>query len=808
MRLRIGLTGLWMVILLGLARGQFQPRALESVGHSPVLCATMWLYTQPEVRAALEEFRLLASQREGLERALEAQVAYLRSLDAGRAAELEEVLRRGLPLPGAQGLPVQVGESRLFRVYNFQNRSYDQLSFTLRLSGTLVEIWVADDQWGEGKITQNVVEALLSALEQQTSSGSYNPNRGIVAIEQEVFGQPPNVDGSGKLKVLLLDIQDGWTEGSNSGYVAGFFNGVDLSLSNPNSNRADILYVDTYPGIYRQNRPADPNRPLGTVAHEYQHLIHARYGRLNTFQNEGQSEWAEILCGFTGRGITYLAKPNEVNLYLYTWRSGDLVNVLNDYERASLFHTYLADRIGPLLTGQITRGPTGRDGYQAALMGAGLDFEAVLADFHVANWVNDVSLSPRWGYQTAQRRGVRASNPSLEYSQGTSASEERRLAYGGAEYVRFFGVVDLSLELNIDAGTRAFAVLRAPGGTPQVQELSAGTRLFSGSYESIVLVVVNVRPLGTNEASPGERTYRFAATWRPLAVRSEELSYAGSAQYYAELPGDPRDPSRAGIQAYAYRFTPSLTGYVQEVRFPLNGRDSSLMGSGKLRLVLTTSRLSAGSGPTEVWVPDQGIDSVEVPFSSLQRGSNTISLSARPWNVQAGRHYHVVLRVVEGSANARLEFLLDAGSSNQSDPNYWPARTRLYVLPPSVSSPGWYWYTNNNNLLMTVRVVERLPTAAAEEVPQPDKLAITLVYPHPVGGRQAVVRYRVPDSGPVRMELYDLLGRRVGLLAEGLLPAGEHVLLWEPAGLSPGLYWLVLRQGQGRAARPVVVRPQ
>ncbi|MCS7083307.1 MAG: T9SS type A sorting domain-containing protein [Bacteroidetes bacterium] len=806
----VGLTFLFAGMLSSWAEAQESTLRLPSGdAEPPVICVSPWLNEQAEARAALAEFRTLAQQRDELLRSLRRTAELVRSSDPRRAAQLEAAWAQGLPLPGMQSLPVSVGQNRTFKVYNFQTRIYDNVSFTLRGLGDLAEVWVADDQWGEGKINESVVQAILRALERETPPGSYDPGRGILAIEQEVFGQPPNVDGSGKLKVLLLDIQDGWSEGSNAGYVAGFFNGVDLSPTNPNSNRADILYVDTYPGIFRQNRPPDPNRPLNTVAHEYQHLIHARYGQLNTFQNEGQSEWAEILCGFSGRAISYLNQPAEVNIFLYNWRSGDLTNVLRDYERAGLFHTYIADRIGALLAGQITRGPTGRAGYQAALNQAGLLFEDLLAEFHVANWVNDPSIEARWGYRTPQRRGLRATTPAVEHlgSSGVSASRSGTLQYGGAEYVRFFGVSNLQLALTLDDGTRAFAVTRAPSGAVRVHALSSGPHTFTGSYESVVLVVANVRPVGPSENAPGQRTYQYAATWQPLQVRAEVLSYAGSAQYYTELPGDPRDPNRAGILAYAYRFTPTLTGYVEQLRFPLNGRDSSLMGSGRLRLVLTTSRLAQGTGALEAWVPDRGVDSLEVPFSSLQRGvENVISLAGRPWSVQAGQHYHVVLRLAEASSNARLEFLLDGGSTNQSDPRYWPPRTRLYVVPPTVASPGWYRYTNSNNLLMSVRIVERIPTAIAEEAPTPDRLLLEAVYPHPVNGR-AWVRYQTPRAGPVRLELYDVLGRRVRVLLETTTPAGAHEVSFSAAGLSAGLYWLLLSDGQSRQTRPVVVLP-
>jgi len=46
----------------------------------------------------------------------------------------------------------------------------------------------------------------------------------------------------------------------------------------------------------------------------------------------------------------------------------------------------------------------------------------------------------------------------------------------------------------------------------------------------------------------------------------------------------------------------------------------------------------------------------------------------------------------------------------------------------------------------------------------------------------------LPQAMDVRLEVYDTAGRRVGLLADDLLPSGEHELTWDASGLSSGCY--------------------
>ncbi len=54
------------------------------------------------------------------------------------------------------------------------------------------------------------------------------------------------------------------------------------------------------------------------------------------------------------------------------------------------------------------------------------------------------------------------------------------------------------------------------------------------------------------------------------------------------------------------------------------------------------------------------------------------------------------------------------------------------------------------------------------------------------------------------MEAYDLLGRRIAILAEGNQPQGWREAAW-PGGLSAGVYLVRLRAGSETQTRQVVV---
>ena len=69
----------------------------------------------------------------------------------------------------------------------------------------------------------------------------------------------------------------------------------------------------------------------------------------------------------------------------------------------------------------------------------------------------------------------------------------------------------------------------------------------------------------------------------------------------------------------------------------------------------------------------------------------------------------------------------------------------------------------------------------------------------------ATLRFALDETGPVRLEVFDLAGRRLATLANGESEAGEHELAWAGATASgkarPGLYFarLTTSRGEGHA---------
>ena len=77
---------------------------------------------------------------------------------------------------------------------------------------------------------------------------------------------------------------------------------------------------------------------------------------------------------------------------------------------------------------------------------------------------------------------------------------------------------------------------------------------------------------------------------------------------------------------------------------------------------------------------------------------------------------------------------------------------------------------------------------------QPDErvLALHPNYPNPFGMDGTTVTYESVRGGHVRLELFDMLGRRAVLLVDEIRPAGQHHIKFADPSLSAGLYTMRL----------------
>jgi len=113
--------------------------------------------------------------------------------------------------------------------------------------------------------------------------------------------------------------------------------------------------------------------------------------------------------------------------------------------------------------------------------------------------------------------------------------------------------------------------------------------------------------------------------------------------------------------------------------------------------------------------------------------------------------------------------------------------------------PEWFVIGGSYDLDVAV------PAAA-----QPAGFVLEANYPNPFNAG-TMIRYSLPRSGHVRLEIYDLQGRLVHTLADAVQSAGHHSLIWSGSGadgrpLASGVYFCQMEaEGGFRASQKMVM---
>jgi hypothetical protein len=114
---------------------------------------------------------------------------------------------------------------------------------------------------------------------------------------------------------------------------------------------------------------------------------------------------------------------------------------------------------------------------------------------------------------------------------------------------------------------------------------------------------------------------------------------------------------------------------------------------------------------------------------------------------------------------------------------------------------GEYVTTTSDHLPVYARF--DLRSVADEPAAPPLAFALGAPYPNPFT-ETATLTYTLDRSGPVRLELFDALGRRVSVIEDDARPAGTYRVRFNGNALTPGLYVVRLTSGDQVATRRLV----
>jgi hypothetical protein len=312
-------------------------------------------------------------------------------------------------LAPAAGPPVY-GSTRQFRVCARLNCSqFTTVTATARAVKNKVAIFV-DNLAPVGGLDSTALDSLGTLFDTR-----------LYATDTAAFGRESDIDTNSVVLVLMTPVVNKLVTEADcqkSGFVAGFFYGLDLEPTLPNSNAGEVFY----------SLVADPSGTLScshsttsvqrlvpvTFIHEFQHMISynqhvlVRGGHGEAlWLNEGFSHYAEELGGRTyASGTPEFSRfvlGDLYNAYQFLDSTGkhfllptEGIGSLAERGAAWLFVRYLVDRYSGGTTAAqwntFTRKllQTSNTGAQNVAAVTGQPFETIVTRWALANWVSDL----------------------------------------------------------------------------------------------------------------------------------------------------------------------------------------------------------------------------------------------------------------------------------------------------------------------------------------------------------------------------------------------------------------------------------
>lgn len=317
----------------------------------------------------------------------------------------------------------KVGDKRQFWISNTDTQDHEVITAVLQYMNDVVAVWVEDGV----RYNQSDLKASADRFAQKT-----------YVKDREFFGSEwkPGVDSDPRLHILHAR-----GLGEN---IAGYYSSSDEYSQKVNeySNEREMFYISADSGN------AKPNDAFydGTLAHEFQHMIHWYNDRNETsWVNEGMSELAADLNGYDvgGADLAYAQRPDT---QLTTWSDPTNESVTEHYGGSYLFMRYFLDRFGEDLTKAVVASPkNGVAGFDDALEKAGRTerFNDVFADWVIANYIDapQADDSGRYGYKTIDLFPMAVAE---EYSR-YPASGKSQVSQYGVDYIKLNGQSPLSI---------------------------------------------------------------------------------------------------------------------------------------------------------------------------------------------------------------------------------------------------------------------------------------------------------------------------------------------------------------------------
>lgn len=658
-----------------------------------------------------------------------------------------------------------VGETKNWWVQiepDLNGNTFEELPSTCMAVGDNCYIFVSDESWNGGKVTQDQINEIVESFDNSTPNF---PNKGIYEVDVETFGTPPDFDSDERIVIFLYDIEDDFN--STGLAILGYFWGKDqfpdgdpvLGSGNDavRSNEAEIFYIDTYPLLDENIFGVD--LAISTLAHEFQHMIH--YGHDNneeTFTNEGCSEIAEYVCGYGLRPNSSYAKDTNVNFL--NW--GLTESVIDDYQRAANWTLYLYEQYPDgILKDLVDRTHVGWGSFNSTFDDYApiRDFWAVYEDFLIALYLNDTSFDSRYGFEYSPR-----TKPTPHYSHignmnvGETTVQMNNL---GAQFLEFSNADELTVNFTNTSGIlRIRAIKTGDSVNPVIEEIAIVNNSaeytpsdFGTTYDKVALLIYNKSDVGNLE----EFTYSAVGSSEPANF---ELAYEDGIPegYLKWATGDSCAvifDGIAGSKLDSVKIAFRRKGRIMVDISILDGtnfmRGNALFGPAMLTVPDSTANTDPYPNPYDNWVTidlsGDDIDGSNDFIVSTLVGPNpaepAVMISSEPDDGHSSRTY-----IKEDN---QWYYVTDSGT---------PGNIFKYLIRAYVSIGGGATVAIDQNGIVSI----------------PNDFSLRSNYPNPFNP-STTFNFDTPNDGLVKFTVHDLLGREIYSENRNLL-AGNYSFTW------------------------------
>ncbi len=683
--------------------------------------------------------------------------------------------------------------------------AFYQTSATCKSVGAKCYIFVEDSMWQAGRINQSAVNSIQTAFDASTPA---NSSKGIYDTDVDTYGVPPNIDNDPRIIILILNIRDDYVPGS--GYIAGYFHSINEYTSYQNSNQMEMFFIDCKPlDLSKSTGSGSLETGLSTLAHEFQHMIQFNYhglinsGSQDVFFNEGCSLIAEVINGYPLYSQTNYYNIST-NRYMLGWDpNNDATDVLKDYSRAARFFLYLKEQFGVGVLKSFTQ--SSRTGVDALDIDAlpsvstSRRFSDIVVDWWIANYLNDKSIDPKWGYTYPNVPKVSATTTYLDPNVTYKSDAVYKL---GAQYISYASGNNLSANFNTNGKTsiQIKAIETGPSGK-RVLTVTPGTNFnesnFGSGYTNVTFLVCQ-NDANESVSSPNTTPFSYSYTSegtainRPIEIKYDEgdtksalggwqLSPSDTiAVFFDGVNGTRLDSIKVGL-----RNDKQITGYIYNTK----NQGSRINKTISSPFVLTGTFTPARDPSTSLF---------PVPWPNMAK------VDLRSQNIDSGNPFAVSF--VYAGTNSNNIVVVEHTPSE-----YYHSLT--YLNNPSSGSPGWYYLSSSSSAvgLYLIRAYVSSFTTGVSEVIElmPSAFKLDQNYPNPFNP-STVISYTLPKSGNVEIKIYDSLGKEVRSLINEEKNAGKYNIMWDSRDnyggrVSSGIYFYTIRSGSFAETKKMVL---